>query len=67
LNFQTVVKMIRGQQKVIIKAHSPNREDFVKPLRIISNLFSPKLVKLTESEFRFLDKVKEGSKILDYL
>lgn len=52
---------------MLIYAHSPNREDFVKPLRIISSIFTPKLVKLTEAEFRYLDKIKEGSQILDQI
>lgn len=36
----------RNKQKVMIIARSPNRQDFVKPQRILSNLFMNKLIKL---------------------
>ncbi len=48
----------------MIKARSSKREDFIEPQRVISKLFTPKLIKLEASEFRFLDKMDAGNQIL---
>jgi hypothetical protein len=65
MSFSTINKKMRNREKVLIIARSPNREDFIKPQRVISNLFTPKLLKLEFSEFNFLDKMQSGQLILE--
>lgn len=51
----------------MIIARSPNKEDFVKPQRIISAMFTPKFLRLQNHELAFLDKMEEGKQLLDDL
>lgn len=44
--FDIVHKLILNKYKTFIYAHSPNREDFIEPIKTMSNLFTPKLLKL---------------------
>lgn len=53
--------MMRTIEKVYIKVFGPNREELMEPLTKIGNLFTPKLVQLTASQFRFLDKCDWGN------
>lgn len=53
--------------KVFIKVRGPERDQLLGPAIRINKLFSPKMVKMDESHFRFLDWVEEGQNILDEL
>ena len=53
--------------KVFIKVRGPERDQLLGPAMRINKLFSPKIVKMEESHFRFLDWVEEGQNILDEL
>ncbi len=48
---------MRNKVNVMIICRSPNKEDLIAPHRKISNLFTSKLLKIAESEFRFLGKI----------
>ena len=52
---------------MMIIAHSPSKDDFVKPQRILSAMYTPKLIKLEAHEFNFLDKMRDGAALLDTL
>jgi hypothetical protein len=61
LAIHAVNKLVRRENRTFIYANSPNREDFIQPMRIISHLFTPKLIKLEYSECRFLNKMTKGA------
>ena len=46
LFFEMVPKKFKNGDKMMIIAHSPNKEDFIKPQRILSTLYTPKLIKM---------------------
>ena len=51
----------------MIIAHSPNKDDFIKPQRILSAMYTPKLIKLEGHQFNFIDKMRDGQALLDTL
>lgn len=64
LTIQVIYRQARNKHKCIIKARSSEKGDFVTPQRVLSELFSPKIIKLEYSQFRFLDKLDQGNQIL---
>jgi hypothetical protein len=67
LTFHVAWKRFRNVDRAMIIAYSPNKVDFIKPQRILSALYTPKLIKLEAHEFNFLDKMKDGLALLDAL
>lgn len=67
MSIESIGIRTRNKEKVLIKARSSNRADFLEPQRCISALFSPRLIKLEYSEFRFLDRMDSGNAILNKL
>ena len=61
LFFDKVYRVIKGIERVMIIARSPNKEDFIKPQRIFSTLYTPKLLKLESHEFNLLYKTDQGN------
>ena len=61
LFFDKVYRVIKGFERVMIIARSPNKEDFIKPQRIFSALYTPKLLKLESHEFNLLYKTDQGN------
>jgi len=51
----------------MIFAFSPNKDDFIKPTRRLTALYTPRLIKLEGHEFDFLDKMPAGLALLDTL
>ena len=46
LFFVILPKRIKNTDRIMIIAHSPKKEDFKAPSRILAELYTPKLVKL---------------------
>lgn len=46
LSFITLNRRFRGADHVMIIAYSPNKGDFINPQRILSAMYTPKLIKL---------------------
>ena len=67
LTFHQAYKRIKNRDCMMIIAHSPSKDDFIKPQRILSAMYTPKLIKLEAHEFNFLDKMRDGLALLDTL
>lgn len=65
MHFVVTYKNIRGILKAQILARSQNREDFFKIQTEVTNLFTPKLLRLSDSEYRFISQLEDGESILD--
>jgi hypothetical protein len=51
------------KSKVYIHVSSQNREDLLKPMRVLNDLFTPKYISLLDAEFRYLGGT-EGDRLL---
>ena len=65
LIFETIPKRINNIDKIIIIAHSPDQEYFLKPQKFFDQLFTPQITKFESHEFVFVYKFNAGLKILE--
>ena len=60
MNVYTIHKKIRNQDKVLIIAKSSERKDFVKIKEELTEVFTPRLIKVSMEDYTFLSRMSEG-------
>ena len=62
MSFVTIQKRQRNKDRVLVKVRRPSREEFVEPMRVFSNMFVPKMIKLEFGENGVVESDNLGGK-----